>query len=43
LRVISELTIKIPEPIIDPATIIVASTKLRDGLKDEACSDISAI
>jgi hypothetical protein len=31
--VISELTIKIPEPIIEPATTMVASTRPREGLK----------
>jgi hypothetical protein len=34
----SALTIKIPEPIIDPATIIVASKRRRLGLNDVACS-----
>ena len=33
LRVISALTIKIPEPIMPPATIIVASNRPRVGLK----------
>jgi hypothetical protein len=32
---------KIPEPIIDPATIIVASKSVSDCLKEVACSDIS--
>ena len=32
--VISALTIKIPDPIIDPATIIVASNKPKEGLKE---------
>jgi hypothetical protein len=35
LRVISALTIKIPEPIILPATIIVASSNPRDGLNSD--------
>ena len=33
LRIISALTINIPEPIIEPATIIVASNRLKDCLK----------
>ncbi len=33
LRVISALTIKMPEPIMDPATIIVPSSNPREGLK----------
>jgi hypothetical protein len=35
LRVMSALTIKIPEPIIDPATIMVPSHKPSVGLKEE--------
>jgi hypothetical protein len=31
---ISALTIKIPEPIMLPATTMVASIRLSDGLKD---------
>src|SRR4051812_17697825 len=34
LRVISALTIKIPEPIMEPATIIVASSNPNDRLND---------
>src|SRR5258705_4171145 len=36
--VISALTIKIPEPIIEPATIIVESNKPNDCLKEAFCS-----
>ncbi len=36
--VISALTIKIPEPIIDPATIIVESNRPNDCLKEVGCS-----
>src|SRR6476660_1069916 len=32
-RVISALTIKIPDPIMLPATTMVASNRVRDGLK----------
>src|SRR5688572_4249595 len=36
-RTISALTINIPEPIIDPATIMVASIKPRERLKVVSC------
>jgi hypothetical protein len=36
----SALTIKIPEPIMEPATIMVASNKLKEGLKLVTSSDI---
>src|SRR5205814_10310390 len=35
--VMSALTIKMPEPIIEPATTIVASTKPSDCLNEVAC------
>ena len=38
LRVMSALTINIPEPIMEPATIIVASINVRDCLKEVCCS-----
>jgi hypothetical protein len=34
----SALTMKIPEPIIDPATIMVESNSPNDCLKDDCCS-----
>jgi hypothetical protein len=34
LRVISALTIKMPDPIMEPATIMVPSSSPRDGLKE---------
>jgi hypothetical protein len=41
-RVMSALTIKIPEPIIEPATIIVASSKPSEGLNPCEVSGISS-
>jgi hypothetical protein len=35
LRTMSALTMKIPEPIIEPATIIVASRRVRLGLNSD--------
>jgi hypothetical protein len=34
----SAATMNIPEPIIDPATTMVASNNLSDGLNEVACS-----
>lgn len=38
--VMSALTIKIPEPIIEPATIMVPSNKPNEGLKETFWLDI---
>jgi hypothetical protein len=38
--VISALTMKIPDPIMEPATIMVPSNKLNVGLKPVCCSAI---
>jgi hypothetical protein len=40
-RVISELTIKIPDPIMEPATIMVASTNPSDCLNEVVESAIT--
>src|SRR5580698_5984431 len=42
-RVISALTMKIPDPIMDPATIMVPSSKPSDGLKWVVVLVVSAI